>query len=609
MIVGKSSGWLIAIVCIVGAGFAASALGVPGGCGADTLLIDNGDPPKKDSKPEPPWGSRPLKPADLDEFPTFANSCKAILPYSCPRKYNDDGVPIAYGYEKYACKDAAQWNTDVKAVGVAFPHITLDTNTKVAMEATNRFIAASKVTFKAAKVVPYLGNVIGLTDLTHEVVSKATEADGLCTCSRWHHARRQVMIEFPDISCREPSYCQFEDADECKMFEYHSTRDCKTTWVDYIDVNTNKPAKIKDGLKKTPLVIARTFGFWSRCGGDETIIPTNSSRGRSCCPENHYAVIASAHKGNTVICVSDEYEANEQTLLRRACDQYCAADIDGPMAFQCNHEDISDCSRTFSYADEDELETNLYDLEAGDEVNCNSRIIADGREPSGSETERMSGPEYFESTFDHGENCDPGLPIAATDTCSGLIKCSDQHDIAGEDIGSTSLATQFIAGYESVHGPFGPEGASAGDLLFSATGLPPGLTMDPSTGIVTGIPTYQPPGNNTTTHTVQVDVLSTEPDYPYQDACSFTWYIQHPTEPRPSDPDGPVCGNGIPGIEASGVCCTQGCGICGGAGCGVRAGLPAGDCCVTDIIRAGKFCDEELQAPCILGSPPDPGNN
>ena len=38
------------------------------------------------------------------------------------------------------------------------------------------------------------------------------------------------------------------------------------------------------------------------------------------------------------------------------------------------------------------------------------------------------------------------------------------------------------------------------------------------------------------------------------------------------NPTGVVCSNGLPGLEANGVCCEAQCGECGGGGCAERPG-------------------------------------
>ena len=44
------------------------------------------------------------------------------------------------------------------------------------------------------------------------------------------------------------------------------------------------------------------------------------------------------------------------------------------------------------------------------------------------------------------------------------------------------------------------------------------------------------------------------------------------------NPTGVVCSNGLPGVEANGVCCEAQCGECGGPGCGGRPGGPVRSC-------------------------------
>ncbi|CAM9838955.1 unnamed protein product [Ectocarpus fasciculatus] len=57
-----------------------------------------------------------------------------------------------------------------------------------------------------------------------------------------------------------------------------------------------------------------------------------------------------------------------------------------------------------------------------------------------------------------------------------------------------------------------------------------------------------------------------------------------------------VCSNGVPGIEASGVCCEASCGQCGGSGCS-SVGNGAGSCCTSTIRESGELCGV---APCVL---------
>ena len=595
-----SKGWWLSFVGIAGAGLTASSFGFPGSCGGlDSALIDYGEPDFESQEPQFPWGSRPLSPVDLDEYPTVANACEDILSYSCPRKNNDNGVQIAYGYDKHTCKDAAQWNTDVKAVGVAFPHVGV--TAEVTLDVTTRFVQLGNVAYRGAKVVPILNDVVALLELSHDVLDEVATADGICTCSRWHHARRLVMSPIPDESCNEPSYCQFSDAEECEWFEYHATKDCKSTWVDFTNPNTNELSKIKDALEKTPLTIQKSllsFGLiWKRCGGDVLGAPT----ARACCPSGSYAVKAGARDFDQIICVSERDGTNEQTLLKQACEQYCRVDVDGPKGRTCFDNNDSVCA---------ELANNqaaagpgsLVDTEAGDHVNCNSRIIADGREPPGSEEERMSGPAQFESIFDFGENCDPGLPIAATDQCSTRVRCSNRSSMSEQPISPVSAGAPFIADYGSLHGPLEQGGASNSDLIFAATGLPPGLSIDANTGAVSGTPDFESPGDFTRMHSVQIDVLSTRAEYPYQDSCRFTWNIEHAKKTACNNglpANEGFCCNGLPGVQNGEVCCNLSCGTCGGTGCFERPG-GRDNCCVANIQERGLLCSVSSAAPCII---------
>ncbi|CAN0159004.1 unnamed protein product, partial [Scytosiphon promiscuus] len=61
--------------------------------------------------------------------------------------------------------------------------------------------------------------------------------------------------------------------------------------------------------------------------------------------------------------------------------------------------------------------------------------------------------------------------------------------------------------------------------------------------------------------------------------------------------DGNTCSNGLPGYEASKVCCPLSCGTCGGPGCS-----KLGDgCCTSDVKDSGALCSETKAAPCIIG--------
>ena len=66
-----------------------------------------------------------------------------------------------------------------------------------------------------------------------------------------------------------------------------------------------------------------------------------------------------------------------------------------------------------------------------------------------------------------------------------------------------------------------------------------------------------------------------------------------------------TCSNGLPGIEADGVCCVSECPQCGGSRCGRRArraGLAATDCCPGPITSVGVSCNDSEMAPCVIDS-------
>ncbi len=655
---GKKAHWMWGLG-IAGFGITLASLGVPGDCGAGSSLLvyEPEDPTRNNSEPEFPWGSRPLVPATLEEVPSKMDKCEDVLSYSCPQKLNDDGVPIAYGYDKFRCKDAAHWNTDIKAVGVAFPHYEFSTPEKVVFESTKRLVKLGKVSFRAAKAVPFIAEFVTATSLSHDVIEELEMADGLCTCSRFHFARRQIMVPIPDISCSEPSYCQFESSDNCEVFEYHATKDCNTTWVEYVDPSTDKPSKIKDGLKKTPLRIEvglGGFGIRKRCGGGGIRRGLGNPLAYQCCPTGSFAVWAEKPAFDQVICVTEEYAENDQMLLERACEQYCRLDVDGPLPLACIGGGDTPCHvRRDTGEYEDEM---LRDSEAGSHVNCNERILAAGLEVTETDEERMSGPEDFESIFDHGGNCDPLHPIAAT-TCGTGLNCNNETSVAygngTQEIAPTPVGEPFLENYRTTHGNFAEGGPSAGDLRFAATGLPPGLALNADTGVVTGTPVYDPAigGNpdNTSEHSVRIDVFSANANYPYRETCRSTWSIDHrPCLPGTGDecqvfcssigecPSGQTliedaefvlcgvrangesgctydlccedappgqrstaCSNGLPGVEQEGICCDINCGECGGAGCADRPG-GASDCCANHIQDRGLLCSVSGQAPCII---------
>ena len=72
--------------------------------------------------------------------------------------------------------------------------------------------------------------------------------------------------------------------------------------------------------------------------------------------------------------------------------------------------------------------------------------------------------------------------------------------------------------------------------------------------------------------------------------------------------DGPVCSNGVPGIEGENgngkVCCPVGCNGCGGTGCGrigAAAGLNNKDCCINGVLNNQPDCaDADGTAPCVI---------
>eukprot|EP00903_Cladosiphon_okamuranus_P013409 g12494.t1 len=65
--------------------------------------------------------------------------------------------------------------------------------------------------------------------------------------------------------------------------------------------------------------------------------------------------------------------------------------------------------------------------------------------------------------------------------------------------------------------------------------------------------------------------------------------------------EGPMCSNGIPGIESKGACCVAECGQCGGVGCstvGKSLGLGSDHCCEGTILENNRPCGD---APCVIG--------
>ncbi len=74
----------------------------------------------------------------------------------------------------------------------------------------------------------------------------------------------------------------------------------------------------------------------------------------------------------------------------------------------------------------------------------------------------------------------------------------------------------------------------------------------------------------------------------------------------PEPCSGPKCDGGIPGIQASNVCCPATCGTCGGSGCSTRDG---GDgftgreaCCGSGVRSLGRMCSATVGAPCVTPS-------
>eukprot|EP00752_Nemacystus_decipiens_P007693 g6876.t1 len=69
-----------------------------------------------------------------------------------------------------------------------------------------------------------------------------------------------------------------------------------------------------------------------------------------------------------------------------------------------------------------------------------------------------------------------------------------------------------------------------------------------------------------------------------------------PITPAPSMPGDPTCSNGVPGYEASGVCCPLSCGECGGVGCSSRGE----GCCTSGVKESGDLCSVTMAAPCNI---------
>ncbi|CAM9267001.1 unnamed protein product [Ascophyllum nodosum] len=61
------------------------------------------------------------------------------------------------------------------------------------------------------------------------------------------------------------------------------------------------------------------------------------------------------------------------------------------------------------------------------------------------------------------------------------------------------------------------------------------------------------------------------------------------------------CSNGLPGYRDGNVCCKEACGLCGGVGCGeVNGTAGSSDCCPSSIQESGVFCEDGVEAPCII---------
>eukprot|EP00752_Nemacystus_decipiens_P007692 g6875.t1 len=67
------------------------------------------------------------------------------------------------------------------------------------------------------------------------------------------------------------------------------------------------------------------------------------------------------------------------------------------------------------------------------------------------------------------------------------------------------------------------------------------------------------------------------------------------------DVDDSTCSNGLPGYEASNVCCPLSCGQCGGVGCSSRGE----GCCTSDVQESGDLCSVTMAAPCNIDGDDD----
>lgn len=62
------------------------------------------------------------------------------------------------------------------------------------------------------------------------------------------------------------------------------------------------------------------------------------------------------------------------------------------------------------------------------------------------------------------------------------------------------------------------------------------------------------------------------------------------------------CSNGLAGYQKDDVCCKEVCGdTCGETGCGA---VNASNCCATNIRASGVYCEDGVEAPCIIVGEP-----